>query len=78
MRIYADMRYEDINNNSGVRGFEIDDTSITVWFDGSSNSYTYSYNVAGAHHVEEIKKLALAGDGLLAYINNNVKFEYDP
>ena len=70
-------KYADINNDSGVNSFEIHDTSIIVWFDGTPNSYTYSYGVAGAHHVEEMKKRALAGDGLNAYINYNVKFKYD-
>ena len=70
-------KYADINNDSGVNRFEIHDISITVWFDGTSNSYTYSYGVAGEHHVEEMKKRALAGDGLNAYINYNVKFKYD-
>lgn len=69
--------YKDIDNDSGVRGFEINETSITVWFDGTTKSYTYSYGKAGQHHVEKMKQLAKAGDGLNAYINNNVKYKYD-
>ncbi|WP_435547838.1 hypothetical protein [Desulfobacterium sp. N47] len=70
-------KYADINNDSGVDSFEINDSSITVWFKGTSRSYTYSYGRAGQHHVENMKKLALSGDGLNAYINYNVKFDYD-
>lgn len=70
-------RYADINNDSGVVGYEISATSITVWFDGTVRPYTYSYAVAGQHHVEKMKKLAQSGDGLNAYINFNVKFKYD-
>lgn len=69
--------YKDINNDSGVRGYEIHDDSITVWFDGTERSYTYSYGLAGATHVEKMKELARNGDGLNAYINYNVKFKYD-
>jgi len=70
-------KYADINNDSGVDSFEINGSSITVWFKGTSKSYTYSYNSAGQHHVEAMKKLALAGDGLNAYINYNVKNDYE-
>lgn len=70
-------RYADINNDSGVNRFEIHHTSIIVWFGSSSKSYTYSYSMAGEHHVEEMKALALSGNGLNAYINHNVKFKYD-
>ena len=66
-------KYANINNDSGVDSFEINDSSITVWFKGTSRSYTYSYSSAGEYHVETMKKCALAGDGLNAYINNNVK-----
>lgn len=70
-------RYADINNDSGVIGFEINPTSITIWFEGTVRPYTYSYAVAGQAHVEKMKQLALAGDGLNAYINYNVKYKYD-
>lgn len=69
-------RYANINGDSGVSGFEIHDLSITVYFTGTSRSYTYSYASAGQHHIEAMKRLAQAGDGLNAYINHNVKFKY--
>ncbi|MGO3396180.1 MAG: hypothetical protein ACTINL_06745 [Serratia proteamaculans] len=68
--------YQDINNDSGVRGYELGDTSITVWFDGTARFYTYSYASAGAENVETMKKLAVSGDGLNAFINKFVKFKY--
>lgn len=70
-------RYADINNDSGVVGYEIHATSITVWFEGAARPYTYSYARAGQFHVERMKQLAQSGDGLNAYINRNVKFKYD-
>ncbi len=70
-------RYADTDRDSGVSHFEIDDSSITVWFKNTTRSYTYSYRKAGRHHVERMKQLALAGDGLNEYINDNVKKSYD-
>lgn len=69
-------RYADINGDSGVVGYEMGATEVTVWFDGTAQPYTYSYASAGQSHVEAMKKLAAQGDGLNAYINNNVKFKY--
>ncbi|MDO6580181.1 hypothetical protein Q4491_02390 [Photobacterium sp. 2_MG-2023] len=68
--------YKDIDNDSGVRGYEIGADYITVWFDGTARPYTYSYASAGSGHVDSMKKLAASGDGLNAYINRNVKFKY--
>lgn len=70
-------KYADINNDSGIDSFEIKDVSITVLFKGTNKLYIYSYSRAGQDHVEQMKKLALAGDGLNAYINENVKFGFD-
>lgn len=69
-------RYADINGDSGVVAYEIADESITVQFEGTTQLYTYSYASAGQSHIETMKKLAAKGDGLNAYINNNVKFKY--
>lgn len=69
--------YADIDHDSGVRGYEIGATFITVWFDGTPKSYTYSYAIAGQIHVEMMKQLARAGNGLNSYINKFVKFKYD-
>ena len=70
-------KYTDINGDSGIEFYEIDQTSITVWFKRASRSYTYSYSSAGQAHVEEMKRLAANGDGLNAYINRNVKNAYE-
>lgn len=70
-------KYADTDRDSGVHSFEIDESSITVWFKGTSRPYTYSYNRAGQYHVEQMKRLALAGDGLNEYINDHVKKSYD-
>lgn len=72
----SDMQiYTDIDNDSNVVGYEINNTSIIIWFNGTPNPYTYSYASAGQHHVDNMKRLAVSGNGLNAYINNNVKFK---
>lgn len=69
--------YENLNGNSPVKGYEIEPTRITVWFNGSWRSYSYSYNKAGVGNVEEMKRLARAGAGLSAFITRNVRYLYD-
>lgn len=70
-------RYLNRSGNSPVSFYQIEQTSITVWFKGSSRSYTYSYRKAGSYHVENMKQLAVSGSGLSAYITKNVRFDYD-
>ena len=70
-------RYADLDKDSGVAEYEISDTSITIRFKGTDSPYTYSYQKAGRHHVEKLKRLALRGDGLNEYINRYVKKLYD-
>ena len=71
-------RYSNRSGNSPVTNYQIEESSITVWFKGSSRSYTYSYSgKAGRMHVETMKVLARSGSGLSAYITRNVKFAYD-
>jgi hypothetical protein len=69
-------KYADTDRDSGVDSFEINETSITVKFKGTAKLYTYSYQTAGQHHVEQMKRLALAGDGLNAYIQKYVKTKF--
>ena len=64
------LKYNDIDNDSNVDEFEIGEDYIIVQFlDGSS--YTYTNTSSGSRHVEEMKRLANAHDGLNAYINKN-------
>lgn len=70
--------YKNINRDSNVTHYEIGDTYIRVKFNGTAKIYSYSYfGKAGRFHVDTMKILARAGDGLNAYINRNVKFKYD-
>ncbi|MEQ8238897.1 MAG: hypothetical protein RIA69_06775 [Cyclobacteriaceae bacterium] len=69
--------YKDLNGDSNVEAYETGNNFISVKFKGSRKTYTYSYQKAGKYHVEQMKVLAIKGDGLNGYINSNVKFLYD-
>jgi hypothetical protein len=70
-------RYKNSGGNSGVNGYEIGEDISEVWFNGSAKSYTYSYGKAGRHHVENMKELAINGQGLNSYIMKNVAKLFD-
>jgi hypothetical protein len=70
-------RYRNSGGDSGVSAYEIGSDYIIVVFKGNPKPYRYSYNGAGSYHVENLKKLAINGNGLNAYINNHVKYLYD-
>ncbi len=68
-------RYRDIDGDSGVAEYESGNEYIRVRFkDGSV--YIYTYASAGTNNIEEMKRLAAAGDGLNAFINKNVRKRY--
>ena len=67
--------YKDLNSDSGVSSYELGDDSITVHFK-RGGSYIYTCASAGSHHIAEMKRLALAGDGLNSYIQKFVRKGY--
>lgn len=67
--------YKDIDGDSGVSAYEYGNDFIKVQF-SSGAVYTYSYQSAGASNIEQMKKLADAGDGLNAFINTQVRKLY--
>lgn len=67
--------YANRSGASGVRYYEIGDTSITVQFQ-DRGTYLYTYESAGSYHIEQMKSLAEAGSGLNSYINTNVRKLY--
>lgn len=65
--------YRDVDGDSGVIFYRYGEDWIEVEFQrGIERYYTYTYASAGVGHIEQTKRLADAGDGLNAYINNNV------
>lgn len=70
-------RYLDLDDDSGVVGYEIGDTFIRIKFSGTAKIYTYSYRKAGEFHVEKMKVLAKSGNGLNSYIMKYAKKLYE-
>ena len=68
-------RYGNLGGDSGVAAFEIGDDSIKVQF-STGAVYLYTYQSAGSHNIEEMKRLALAGKGLNSFINRQVRKAY--
>ncbi len=70
-------RYRDTDQDSGVVAYEYGDDWIEVEFrSGTERFYRYEASRAGNHHIQEMKRLAEAGDGLNSYINKNVRNGY--
>lgn len=69
-------RYANRRGNSPITHFQIEVERIIIWFN-TGKSYSYSYRLAGAFHVEQMKILARSGSGLSAYITHNVRNLYD-
>jgi hypothetical protein len=59
--------YRNLAGNSGVRAYQISRDGIRVRF-ANGATYLYDHRVPGKEHVEEMKRLAVAGRGLSTYI----------
>ncbi|GAB3922666.1 hypothetical protein [Mucilaginibacter myungsuensis] len=68
--------YKNSAGNSGVVAYDISDDRIAVQFIGG-DIYVYSYASAGKRNVEQMKKLALAGNGLSTFISRVVRDKYE-
>lgn len=67
--------YRDVDGDSGAVAYEMGADFMRVQFhDGSV--YLYTTAVPGAQTLEQMKRLAQAGDGLNAYINKHVGRRY--
>ena len=66
------IRYANLNGNSAVASYVMDDTSIVVEFDNRT-AYLYTYASTGSANTEEMKSLAIAGRGLCSFIGKVVK-----
>jgi hypothetical protein len=67
--------YKDIDGDSGVSAYEYGSDFISVQF-STGATYLYNYLSAGISNIEQMKKLADAGDGLNAFINTQVRKLY--
>ena len=67
--------YAGLSGDSGVLAYRSGASDIMVKFvDGKV--YTYTYASAGAQHIETMKQLAHAGQGLCGYISKYVRTNY--
>ena len=64
--------YRDTDGDSGVEAYQYGDDWIEVRFDaGQHRNYRYDAARMGQHHIDSMKHLADAGDGLNGYINRH-------
>jgi hypothetical protein len=74
--------YQNLSGNSGIVEFKNQPDFIIVRFD-RGDLYVYMSERLGRRHVEEMKRLAVAGQGLSSYITQhrevwNGYVRYDP
>ena len=71
-------RYKNYGGDSNINGYELGSDRIVVVFNsGRFRNYLYTYNIPGSHHVERMKELAEAGEGLNSYIKTQVGSNYE-
>lgn len=69
------LAYSNGSGFSRIIAYEVGPDFLRVLFPGET-AYTYSAASAGADNVAEMKRLAQSGEGLLTYINANVRYAY--
>jgi hypothetical protein len=74
--------YLNLSGDSGIVEFKTQPDFIIVRFH-NGNLYVYMSERVGRHHVERMKRLAVTGKGLSAYISQNRDVwsgyvDYDP
>lgn len=67
--------YRDFDGDSGVAAYNSGPGYIWVRFDDGS-AYLYTDTSAGEDDIRTMQRLASAGDGLNAYINQEVRYDY--
>lgn len=67
--------YKNLSGDSGVVAYEIRSSAIHVQFKRGP-IYVYNDVVPGHDHVEEMKRLALKGEGLSTYISKHVRKQF--
>lgn len=49
---------------------------VTFTIIGDGMKYVYNYQSVGRENIEQMKKLAVAGEGLNSFIMRNIKWKY--
>lgn len=66
--------YKNLGGTSNVRAYSVDQDSITIEFmSGANRFYVYDQNKPGMEHVNRMKALAVAGQGLNSYIGTHLR-----
>ena len=68
-------RYKNLSGSSVIAAYRIEPRAIIVEFI-EGGVYGYDFTRPGPEVVEEMKKLAVAGQGLSAFISKHVKYCY--
>lgn len=67
--------YKNLSGRSNIILFDVGNDYIEVEFsDGAA--YLYNYESAGVQNIEEMKKIAIYGEGLNSYITKYVRKKY--
>jgi len=69
------IRYKNLGRDSGIIGYDYSSDSVTVFFNTGA-VYLYSIYSAGRANISHMISLAIAGHGLNAFINREVKKKY--
>ena len=76
MYILVMKKYLNKEGHSGVTGYEISTSAISVEFNYNT-VYLYTYKSAGKKVIEKMKELAEAGRGLSTYISQTVRENFE-
>lgn len=68
--------YMNLAGNSGIVAYACGEGFIKVQFDDGT-IYRYTDASAGRHNIEQMKMLALAGQGLSTFISQHVQTAYE-
>lgn len=63
--------YKNLGKPSGVLSYDIGTDFIKVAFKSAPKIYVYTHIKPGLLHVNKMKELAIAGQGLQTYINQH-------
>lgn len=67
--------YKNLAGDSGVVAYELTDDSIVVEFE-DGHIYLYNYSRPGKYLVDQMRSLALRGQGLSTLISKTVRKQY--
>lgn len=68
-------RYGNQGGDSGISAYEIQDDGIIVQF-STGAKYLYTNTSAGTLNIQEMKRLAVKGEGLNSFIMKHARTSY--